>query len=522
MKPSRVAVFAALGMLLSSVSVYSLTPPPGASQGGISATNDAVFETNSQGGLLGAGAQTDLSRFTAGQTLMIEGRLGHSKIVKNAQGETFVMLEVRGNDASRAQVAPPVNLAIVMDRSGSMKGSRLVNAIQAATGAVSRMNDGDTVSVITFDTRVAVNVPPTVIGPGTRERVLADIRSITLGGDTCVSCGIEEGLAQLAQTSGKVNKMILLSDGDANHGVRDVPGFRTIAQRARDRGVPVTTIGVDVDYNEKIMAAIAQESTGRHYFVESDAALARIFESEAESATQAIANNAEASIDLAPGVELERVFDRSFRRSGSRVIVPLGTFTSGEVKTVLMKVRVPSRSEGEQPIADVELGFRDLVAGRDARCSGKLGLEVTSDSAAATSLDAVVAGRVQRSETSAALKSANDLFQQGRFGDARRKLEEREQGLRQAASEAKAKAPSARAADIDRDFEQQVAAVSRANADFNGGFATPPPGFQGQVPAAGAAPAPVAAAPAAPPPVESRAGKRAVKLNVEQAEAFGF
>lgn len=332
-------------------------------------------------------------------------------------------------------------------------------------------------------------------------------------------------MRQLDQTTGKVNKMILLSDGDANNGVRDVPGFRTIAQRARDRGIPVTTIGVDIGYNEKIMAAIAADSNGRHYFAENDTALARIFEAEAESTTGTIASGAEASIELAPGVELDRVFDRSFRRSGSRVTVPLGTFTANEVKTILLKVRVPSRIAGTTPVADVELGFRDLLANRDARCAGKLGVEITTDRVDSRDIDPVVAGRVQRSETSAALKTANDLFEKGDFAAARRTLEEREKTLVTAAAEAKAKAPKAKAADVELDFESQVAAVNNANNDFNGGFATPPaatavaaaePGSFGQ-PAASPQ-----AAPPAPVSQESRAGKTAVKRNVERATSLGF
>ncbi|MFT3772755.1 MAG: VWA domain-containing protein [Minicystis sp.] len=503
MKPTKVALLSALGMFLSSVTVYSLTPPGGIGRRGEEAANVAVAEVASAAP---ASAQAELSRFTAGGNVMIEGRVGHAKIARNAAGETFVMLEVRGADAASARGSAPVNLALVIDRSGSMKGTRIRNAISAATSAVDRLNDGDVVSVVTFDTQTQVVAPPTVIGPGARERVNAAIRGITLGGDTCISCGIDEALSQLSQTSGKVSRMLLLSDGDANHGVRDVPGFRNMAQRAQARGVSVTTIGVDVDYNEKIMAAIAQDSNGRHYFVENDAALPRIFEQEAESLTRTVASNVEAVVDLGPEVELVRVFDRSFRRAGRQVIVPLGSFSGSEVKTVLMKVRAPSAREGVAPVADVELSYRDLVAGSDGRCGGKLAVEVVPDAAQASELDALVLGRVQRSETAAVLKDASTLFEQGKLAEARTKLAQREDALRAAAEKARRAAPKARAADVDKDFQRQIAAVGDANRDFNAPqFATPPPG---------------AAAPA--PAQESRAGKSAVKQNAERALPLGF
>jgi Ca-activated chloride channel family protein len=284
--------------------------------------------------------------------------------------------------------------------------------------------------------------------------------------------------------------------------VRDIPGFRNIAQRAQQRGVSVTTIGVDVDYNEKIMAAIAQDSNGRHYFVENDAALTRVFEDEAQSLTRTIASGVEVAIDLAPGVELERVFDRSFRRAGNRVVVPLGAFAGSDVKTVLLKVRLTGASPGPAEVASVDLSYRDLVQGTDGKCAGKLGLEVVPTAAQATDLDAVVNGRVQRSETAAVLKDANSLFEQGKLEEARRRLRDRETSLRAAQTKADHAAPAARKKDVDRDFEGQLAAVNGADQ----GFATPPPG--------------VAAAPA--PPQQTRAGKSAVRQNQESAVKLGF
>ncbi len=522
MKPTRVAVLAALGMMLTSVSVYSLTPPGGHRAGGgdesIGAVNTAITKLPDA-----PLDQTDLAHFTAGSTLTVDGRLGHPRLARSGNGETFVMLEVRGADSAKARVAAPVNLSLVIDRSGSMKGTRIRNAINAATTAVGRLNEGDTVNVVTFDTQVQIVVPPTTIRAGTRDRILDDIRRIGLGGDTCISCGIEQGMTLLQQVPGNVNKMILLSDGDANHGVRDVAGFRSIAQRAASRGMSVTTIGVDVDYNEKIMAAIAQDSNGRHYFVENDAALARVFESEAESLTSTVASGAEVAIDLAAGVELDRVFDRTFRRSGNRVIIPLGTFGQGDVKTVLLKVKVPAQTDGKVAVAAVDLTYRDLAANSDSRCAGKLALEV-GDGPGAGDLDPAVSGRVRRSETVTTLNEANGLFAQGRVVEATRKLEQQEKDLRTAADDAKKSASPARAKAIDADFEQQIAAIDGANTGFNAAPpAAPAPDFA-QAPAGAAASSPFASPPppVAAAPQATRAGKSAVKLNQQRAVDLAF
>src|SRR4051812_23757095 len=130
MKPTRVAVLAALGMLLTSVSVYSLTPPggvkisaDGSARGNLTAGNDSSLPLPDNT----KGAST--SEFSAGNPLHVDGRLGHSKLAKGSRGETYVMLEVKA-DTTKPKARAPVNLALVIDRSGSMKGNRLRNAIQ--------------------------------------------------------------------------------------------------------------------------------------------------------------------------------------------------------------------------------------------------------------------------------------------------------------------------------------------------------------------------------------------------------
>lgn len=508
MNAKTLALLSVAGMLLSSVSVYSLTPPGGVHlSGGSRVSDDESTQVVPEIATGSVATTQELGHFVAGTTLTVDGRLGHTKLVKNGRGETFVMLEVKGSDELAKNTAP-VNLALVIDRSGSMKGSRLTNALNAAVAAVDRLHDGDVVSVVSFDTRTQLVVPPTTIGAGARDRIVSDIRGITLGGDTCISCGIEDALAQIDRTPGRVNRMLLLSDGEATAGVRDVPSFRSIAQRSRDRGTSITTVGVDIEYNERIMSAIAQESNGRHYFVENDAALSRIFEQEADGLTSTVASGVEATIELGPGVELDRVFDRSFQRVGQSVVVPLGAFSRNDVKTVLVKVRVKPGADETVPVADVRLAWRDLVTGNDGRCTGKLALAMVDDPSQASELDPLVAGRVQRSETASTLQQANSLFAQGRGDEARRKLSEQAENVRNVARTATPRA-SAKAKEVDRDFQRQIAALDEANS----GFATPPP-------VAGAAPN---ASPASPAPAaESRQGRSQVRKNAERASDMAF
>ncbi len=120
-----------------------------------------------------------------------------------------------------------------------------------------------------------------------------------------------------------------------------------MAEEIRRAGASVTTVGVDVDYNERIMAGIAQQSNGRHYFVDNPSELSRIFDQELDGLERTVARTAELRLDAPEGVELVEVMDRSFRRDGERLVVDLGSLAENEEKTVLVRVRVDAARSGQ-------------------------------------------------------------------------------------------------------------------------------------------------------------------------------
>jgi len=407
----------------------------------------------------------DRSHFTAGKTLMAEGRLGHAVLPAGSDSETFVFVDVSADAARTAARAAPLNLAIVVDRSGSMKGKRLDNALAATRTAIGRLRDGDVVSVISYNTGVEVVVSPTVIDAASRDQVTRAVARIRPGGDTCISCGVDAGMRLLGQRPGMVNQILLLSDGLATAGVRDLPGFARIAEDCRRMGASVTTIGVDVDYDERILAALARDSNGRHFFVENPGGLPTIFDQEMAALTRTVANHTELAIDLAPGVFVEHVYDRASSGRGSQVVIPLGTFTAGEHKTALVRVRVPHGAPGERPIAAVRLRYDDLVEARPGQCEGQLVAVATTDPARLSPLDGFVSARVSSSETAEALEEANELFRNGRNAEAQGLIREKARRVRHWRDEVNQMDPFA-GAKVDGDFARQAAALDHAGRGF--------------------------------------------------------
>ncbi|CAN5230374.1 hypothetical protein BH09MYX1_BH09MYX1_12240 [soil metagenome] len=477
------------------------------------------------------------SHFQWQGTLAIDARLGHDSIAKDGTGETYLMATLTAGDAKN--VAPPLNLALVIDKSGSMKGDRIARAIEGAAGIVDRLREGDTVTVVAFDTKADVVVAPTEIKASNRAAVTSKIRAIALGGDTCVSCGLETAMdaLQAASVSGPhTSRMILLSDGVTNNGIKDIPGLRAMAGKMRDNGFTISTIGVDVDFDEKVMAAIANEANGKHYFVSDVASLPNVFAQELDSLLATVANDVEVELDLAPGVVVDQVFDRTFRRevdgSGVKIFVPMGTFAGKQEKTLLLKLRVPADALGDVKVADMHVVYKDKEAGIDGNVAGVLSVSVVAPELAQKDMDPFVATRVDKSLTASTLTEANALFEQGRVDEAREKLRGRSAALHASAAEpAKKDVDGEEAAALGAANAQQLALLDKAEANFapitgtSGdtaasarGAVGSSSGFGGVVTAAKAR-APVATA---APPAAVKAARTQVRANQAAAADLGL
>ncbi len=492
MKVKTVGLLSLCGMLLSSVTVWSLTKDRALAQPELG--SDPLEITAPEPQNVGA-------TFTAGRTIMLEGRLGHATLQSEKVGETLLLLTATADRVAATKASSPLNLSIVIDRSGSMKGRRLSNALDAARGMVGRLRDGDAVSVVTYNTTTEAIVPSTTIDSFSRSRVLSSLSNIRASGDTCISCGIDAGMEQLRRRGGMVDRVLLLSDGEATAGVRNVEGFRRIGSRVRNMGASISAIGVDVEYNERVMSALALESNGRHHFVENAAKLPEVFDAELKTLVNTIAKDTEVAVQLAPGVSVAQVFDRTFRQEGDRLIVPFGTFSAGEEKTLLVKLAVAKGAAGTRPVADVKMTYADFAQGGKGTCAGKLALALTDDASLLGGLDPVVQTRLVRSETAHALKEANRLFTSGRAADARNKLRKSLDQVNRQREAAIARAPKPKRARLKADFADQSLALGEASE----GFADAP------------AAQPGAGAPAAAPRPAAQ-----VRRNASTADEFAF
>jgi Ca-activated chloride channel homolog len=489
----RIGTLAALGLGLVAAQVWGGAEPPQELEIRHEMPPAPVSTQQPDLGPRNAG-----SSFSSGTTLSLAGRLGHARLRADQPNDTLLLVGVRADDQARSSTPPGLNLSIVIDRSGSMKGKRLQNALAAARGMIGRLRAGDVVSVVSYAKTTEIVLPPTELDEPSRARALGALDQVVAQGGTCISCGIETGMELLSRRKGLVDRLLLLSDGEATDGVRDVDGFRQIAERCRDMGASISAIGVDVEYNERVMSVLALESNGRHHFVDDPADLARAFDAELETLARRVADEATLELELAPGVEAVQVHDRVHRREGSRLIVPLGGFSAGEEKTLLIGLWLPAGEPGERPIASVRLGFTELASGDTASASGALAAVLVGPDQPSSELDPTVAARAERAQTTAVLREANQLFYDGKPDQARDKLARQLAGVRAHGAAAR---PEAKA---------DLAAQASALGDADKGFQQPAPAREPRV-----ASAPRKLAPA-------RKSRAQLKVNAARADALAF
>jgi len=259
---------------------------------------------------------------------------------RTSTGVMYGAVSVRGRAGS--PTLAPLNLSLVLDRSGSMAGEPFRNMLLAAETFVSQLRDGDRVSVIAFSDGVYEGAPSVVIDAGSRNAVIAGIRGLRDGGGTFFSGGLLAGLAEVfgAFQPWQINQVILFSDGQPNVGITNTPELARIAERASESGVSVTTIGFGRDHDELLMQSIADASGGNYYYVDSPAAMSAIFQREAGAILRSAARATDVEMQLPPGLVLDDVMGYDYFVTGpGHVFVRMGSIPHDEERYVVLKFR---------------------------------------------------------------------------------------------------------------------------------------------------------------------------------------
>ncbi|MBK9036377.1 MAG: VWA domain-containing protein [Myxococcales bacterium] len=293
--------------------------------------------------------------------LVVDIDVGEPIMIADQAGHAYIEIAITGFDSVGTRA--PINLALVIDRSGSMRGDRLERAKNAALMVVDRLGPEDILSVIGFDSTVEVLVPAGKVSDP--EAVRRQIASISDRGQTALHAGVNAGLGQVREffSGARVNRLILLSDGQANVGPSSPTALAALGVEAGRLGIPVTTIGLGLGYNEDLMTQLALSSDGNHGFAETPDQLEAIFGSELGDVMSVVANDVIIDIELAPGITPIRGLNRPISITGNKAQLKLNQIYGKQRKNVIIEVAVPKGAAGKsRKLADVAVAYRNLAS----------------------------------------------------------------------------------------------------------------------------------------------------------------
>lgn len=298
------------------------------------------------------------------------------RLLIRAQAEStrYLLARVTAPVATRREERSPVNIAIVLDRSGSMAGERkFALAREAVEQSLRLLRPEDRFSLVVYDTEIDVLAGSTRATPEATRQALRSLGEIEPRGGTNLGAGWLTGCEQVAEflEDDRVSRCLLLTDGLANHGITDRSALARHALELRRRGVATSTFGVGADFDERLLRDMAHEGGGNFYFIEGASQIPGMLTGELGEALEITLRRA-ALVVRPAGREHVETLNRFHTRRGDAAgdaRIELGDLVSGQELEVVLAVRFPRGDAGSSSELRVELhSSGELLAEHAAGC----------------------------------------------------------------------------------------------------------------------------------------------------------
>ncbi|MCG8350293.1 MAG: VWA domain-containing protein [Chloroflexales bacterium] len=303
-------------------------------------------------------------------------------LVSNAPQVNYLLLEAQPVAESSPPV--PLNFCLVLDRSGSMKGSKLINMKDATRRVIEMLTPQDAVSLVVFDDTVQVVFPAMLAAD--KAALLAQVDTIEEMGGTAMSLGLQAGQTELQRYLGpdRVSHMLVLTDGQT---WGDEETCLAIAKSLGDMGVSITALGLGAEWNETLLDDLANSTGGSSDYIADPANIGKFFQRTLQQAHGTIAQEARLLLRLVRDATprsvhraMPTIANLGYQPIGdNEVAVKLGDLAYGAVNSVLIDLMLPARASGSFRIAQAELHFLPVGQTEQRVIKQDILLEFTTD-----------------------------------------------------------------------------------------------------------------------------------------------
>jgi len=289
------------------------------------------------------------------KTPKVEMVLQKSKLVADTDQTVEMLIRITPPELPSSD-RPRLNFGIVLDRSGSMGGEKMANAREAARYCINELIADDRISMVIFDDRIDVlikNQPVTA-----KEQLKSVLDRINARGSTALHEGWVKGGMEVSSSliHDGINRVLLITDGQANVGVVNPDEIVSQARGLNTRGVSTSTIGIGDDFNEELLLPMAESAGGNAWHAQSPADLRRIFEVELKGLVSQFADAVSLGIIPADGVRIIDVLNEFALTETGRYSLP--NLQAGSPLDIVVRLHVPARPAGTKlRLADVKVGY---------------------------------------------------------------------------------------------------------------------------------------------------------------------
>lgn len=275
----------------------------------------------------------------------------------------YILLEIVPAQ-TMAAVQMPLNLSLVLDKSGSMDGNKMTCLKDAVKRVIDLLGPDDFISVVAFDSSAKTLVKSQQApSPADKQNLKRQVDRLNAGGGTEIAPALEAGLGELRRASAlnSINRLVLLTDGQTEHEDR----CHKQAQKQANAGIPLVALGIGGDWNEKLLINLAAATGGQADYIAGPQQIVPYFQTAVQSMQATVVQNAELVLRLVTGINPRKIWrvvpviaDLGYRPLSDRVVAaPLGELEKGQGQALLVELMLPARQAGAYRIAQAEVAY---------------------------------------------------------------------------------------------------------------------------------------------------------------------
>lgn len=360
--------------------------------------------------------------------MQVECALEYDTFPLNHPVRLYVMVLVKADSSPEEAKRRPLNLSLVVDRSGSMAGAKIDYTRRAATMLVQNLGLSDTLSIVLYNDEVMTLLPPEKVQR--KDIINQQVQRITPSGATNLSGGWLEGVKWVAQgiLPDQTNRVIIISDGLANRGVTDTDKLVAFARQKYGEGVSTTTMGLGEDFNEDLLMQMANAGGGAYYYIENPEAMPTILNEELSGLLSLVGQNLSVTVTgpQAGGVRQMNAYVEDLAAGGK--LYRLGDLFGDEVKALVLEIQVPAATQdGPLHIASLRVEYDKLSEAGASHVIVERDIHVNISRDASLPMrkgNPEVTQQVMLLKAAQARRKAVALADEGKFNEASQILEE--------------------------------------------------------------------------------------------------